>query len=447
MSVRATSTTGHRSRRLALSRPTTSARQRSAPARRSCRWSGSVRGISCLLSRDPVVDFRTFFSNRGILLNYDLPGQPAGANAFGVSYQRVDLDTASGWTNVPASYSPAMQEQFKVTNTAFPATDNVDRFYDLYIYDSTDDGQVSYDQVLAVDSAAAKNGASAAADLAAGEWADIKVDADRRARRPDRRLLPQGDRHRPRPLDVPRLLHLDRPRQRDLQRARRGRVRGVRGDACSRLPDLDGRRLRAARGRHRRRGHVHRAGREVGGRPSRLPRLHPRRPRRQPEPPPARQPDHRRGPAPVPGADGARRHGRRPEPVLRRRHERQHPRRPRRDSLGLHPRRIPRGRRNPRPRALAHGLEHDRHGLVRPRLRAAVVRRERREDPGRRRDHRRREHQQLSRSRGAGSGPRPAGPAGPPRSTSTSPGEIRAGLYPPPTSTPSATRSSRPSRA
>ena len=49
----------------------------------------------------PVVDFRSFFSRRGILLNYDLPGQPDRANAFGVDYFRVTLDPASGWTNVP----------------------------------------------------------------------------------------------------------------------------------------------------------------------------------------------------------------------------------------------------------------------------------------------------------------------------------------------------------
>ncbi|MGH2606788.1 MAG: alkaline phosphatase family protein, partial [Anaerolineales bacterium] len=52
-------------------------------------WAGA-RNFSPAL-QGPVVDFRTFFSNRGILLNYDLSGQPAGANAFGVSYQRVDL--------------------------------------------------------------------------------------------------------------------------------------------------------------------------------------------------------------------------------------------------------------------------------------------------------------------------------------------------------------------
>ncbi|MGH2357826.1 MAG: alkaline phosphatase family protein, partial [Candidatus Limnocylindria bacterium] len=139
----------------------------------SMEWVGSRNLVPAL--QGPVVDFRNFLSNRGILLNYDLPGQPAGANAFGVSYQRVDLDPAAGWTNVPTSFSPAMQEQLKLTNTAFPATDNVDRFYDMYIYDSTNDSATNYDNVLAVASIAGKDGSAASADVAAGEWADIKV--------------------------------------------------------------------------------------------------------------------------------------------------------------------------------------------------------------------------------------------------------------------------------
>ena len=133
----------------------------------------AARNLSPQL-QGPVVDFRTFFSNRGILLNYDLAGQPAGANAFGVSYQRVDLDPASGWTNVPASHSPAMQEQLKVTNTAFPATDNVDRFYDLYIYDSTNDSTTNYDSVLVVPATAGKNG-SAGTTMKQGDWKEFKV--------------------------------------------------------------------------------------------------------------------------------------------------------------------------------------------------------------------------------------------------------------------------------
>jgi 2',3'-cyclic-nucleotide 2'-phosphodiesterase (5'-nucleotidase family) len=134
----------------------------------------AARGYSPAL-QGPVVDFRTFFSNRGVLLNYDLPGQPAGANAFGVSYQRVDLDPAAGWSNVPESFSPAVQEQLKLTNTAFPAADNVDRFYDLYIYDSSDDSTTNYDGILVVDSTAAKDGSQAVADLGEGDWADVKV--------------------------------------------------------------------------------------------------------------------------------------------------------------------------------------------------------------------------------------------------------------------------------
>jgi 2',3'-cyclic-nucleotide 2'-phosphodiesterase (5'-nucleotidase family)/predicted AlkP superfamily phosphohydrolase/phosphomutase len=121
----------------------------------------------------PVVDFRSFFSRRGIVLNYDLPGQPAGANAFGVDYQRVDLEPAAGWTNVPSSHSPARQQQFTLTTT-FAAV-NPTRVFDLYIFDSTNDGATNYDRVLIVPATAGKNGAAALANLAQGNWKDAKV--------------------------------------------------------------------------------------------------------------------------------------------------------------------------------------------------------------------------------------------------------------------------------
>jgi 2',3'-cyclic-nucleotide 2'-phosphodiesterase (5'-nucleotidase family)/predicted AlkP superfamily phosphohydrolase/phosphomutase len=161
-------------------------------------WVGA-RGYDPPL-QGPVVDFRSFFSDRGVLVNYDLPGQPAGADAFGVAYQRVDLRPAEDWTNVPQSFSPAMEQQLKLTNTAFPPEVNVDRSFDLYIYDSTDDGQTNYDRVLvspadgaaggsgvtpvaelatpatdATPAASAKDGAGAVADLRQGEWSDVKV--------------------------------------------------------------------------------------------------------------------------------------------------------------------------------------------------------------------------------------------------------------------------------
>jgi hypothetical protein len=149
------------------------AAERSGKTVVSMEWVGSRNLVPAL--QGPVVDFRTFFSNRGILLNYDLPDQPGKANRFGVSYQRVDLDPAEDWRNVPRSFSPPFQEQLKVTNTAFPPEDNFDRFYDLYIYDSTNNQQTSYNRVLVVPSEAGKNGSRRVADLGRKDWADIKV--------------------------------------------------------------------------------------------------------------------------------------------------------------------------------------------------------------------------------------------------------------------------------
>lgn len=137
----------------------------------SVEWVGSRTLVPAL--QGPVVDFRTFFSMRGILLNYDIPGQPQGANAFGVAYERVTLAAASGWTNVPPSYSPAMETTLAITSTF--TSENPHRYYDLYIYDSTDNAATDYDHTLVVPSTAGKDGSQAVADLAQGEWADVKV--------------------------------------------------------------------------------------------------------------------------------------------------------------------------------------------------------------------------------------------------------------------------------
>ena len=119
----------------------------------------------------PLVDFRTFIGGRGIVLNYDLPGQPALANSFGVQYQRQTLAAAAGWTNVPASFSPAKQTTFTHANAQIPGGG----VWDLYIYDSTNNGTVNYDHVLIVNSADAKDGSKAVANLTRGEWADAKL--------------------------------------------------------------------------------------------------------------------------------------------------------------------------------------------------------------------------------------------------------------------------------
>src|SRR3990172_1623513 len=49
----------------------------------------------------PVIDFRNFFSTRGVLAYPLVASEQAGAAAFGVSYQVAAFQTA-GWTNTPA---------------------------------------------------------------------------------------------------------------------------------------------------------------------------------------------------------------------------------------------------------------------------------------------------------------------------------------------------------
>ncbi len=116
----------------------------------------------------PVVDFRSFIGGRGIALNFDIPGQTSAA--FGVQYQQRVLEPATGWTNVPTSFSPANQTFFSHANAQIPG----DGIWDVYIYDSTNDSRVNYDRVVVVNRSAAKNG-SGIAPLARGQWQDRKV--------------------------------------------------------------------------------------------------------------------------------------------------------------------------------------------------------------------------------------------------------------------------------
>ncbi len=192
-------------------------------------WVGA-RGLDPALTA--VVDFRSFLSDRGVLLNY---AQLAGADEFGVSYQRVDLRPAEG----SQSFSPPHEQQLLQTNTARPPDSNRDRAFDLYVYDSTDDGAMNYDRVLVVPAPARRRRAGGIPQRrSAGGNAGLRFTegrrgggcrpggrrvgrreghADRRARGADGRLLPEGDRDRTRPLPIPRL-HLAGPRQRELQR-------------------------------------------------------------------------------------------------------------------------------------------------------------------------------------------------------------------------------------
>ncbi len=136
-------------------------------------WAGARNFVPSL--RGPVIDFRNFFSTRGVLAYPLVASEQAGAAAFGVSYQVASFAPASGWTNTPPSdpASPSQQTQLTVATTF--AAQNPTRVYDVYVYDSRIDGVAAYDRVLLARSGVGKDASQAAADLAEGDWFDVRL--------------------------------------------------------------------------------------------------------------------------------------------------------------------------------------------------------------------------------------------------------------------------------
>jgi 2',3'-cyclic-nucleotide 2'-phosphodiesterase (5'-nucleotidase family)/predicted AlkP superfamily phosphohydrolase/phosphomutase len=124
----------------------------------------------------PVIDFRNFFSTRGVLTSPLVASEQAGAAAFGVSYQVAAVAPASGWTNTPAGddvVSPPQQTSLSVATTF--AAQNPSRVYDIYIYDSVVDGASAYDSMILTRTGVAKDASQAATNLNAGEWDEIRL--------------------------------------------------------------------------------------------------------------------------------------------------------------------------------------------------------------------------------------------------------------------------------
>ena len=128
----------------------------------------------------PTVDFRSFFSGRGVATNYISPTDDAAFTAsFGLQFDHpagfagqapfagaAPID-ATGWSNVPVSYSPAKEMRLRVLDAG------ADKYgLNAYIFDTRNDGVVRYDRVLFSPS---KDGSQSVATLAEGQWADIKV--------------------------------------------------------------------------------------------------------------------------------------------------------------------------------------------------------------------------------------------------------------------------------
>ena len=144
-------------------------------------WAGGRGGAI----NGPTLDFRNFRSGRGVATNYiapedsptftasfalqfDHPMGFAGNNAF----PQAAPSPATGWTNVPKSYSPAKEMRLRVLDGLTPNTSEDKYGLNAYIYDSRNDHRTKYDRVLL---SKTKSGNAAVGNLEEGEWADVKV--------------------------------------------------------------------------------------------------------------------------------------------------------------------------------------------------------------------------------------------------------------------------------
>jgi hypothetical protein len=139
-------------------------------------WAGGRNGTI----NGPTVDFRSFLSGRGVATNYIGPTDDAAFVAsFGLQFDHpagfagqapfpgAAPTDATGWTNVPDSYSPAKEMRLRVLDFG------TDKYgLNAYIFDSTNDSQINYDRVLFSPS---EDGAQAVATLRRGQWGDVKV--------------------------------------------------------------------------------------------------------------------------------------------------------------------------------------------------------------------------------------------------------------------------------
>lgn len=139
-------------------------------------WAG---GRSAIIN-GPTVDYRTFLSGRGVATNYISSSDNAAfVSSFGLQFDHpagfagqapfagAAPAPAAGWSNVPASHSPAMEMRLRVLDFG------TDKYgLNAYIFDSTNDSTMNYDRVLF---SPTKNGANGVATLAKGQLADVKV--------------------------------------------------------------------------------------------------------------------------------------------------------------------------------------------------------------------------------------------------------------------------------
>jgi len=123
----------------------------------------------------PTVEFGNSFSPSGVLAAPLSTKEEAGAAPFGAFYQTVGLAPANGWSNVPSGDPSAPPRQTSFTLPTRKPAENPERVYDVYVYDSRVDGIPGYDRVILVPGAHSKNGSRKSADLAPGDFKEVKL--------------------------------------------------------------------------------------------------------------------------------------------------------------------------------------------------------------------------------------------------------------------------------
>ena len=156
-------------------------------------WAGGRNGVI----DGPTIDFRTFFSGRGVTTNFiGAVGEPLFDDAAFIASFGLQFDhpagyagqaafpgaaptDATGWTNVPASFSPAKEMRMRVLDFG------TDKYgLNAYLYDSTNNGKVDYDRVLFSPSEGRQRARSATSRRASGPTSRSRSRAARSTARP-----------------------------------------------------------------------------------------------------------------------------------------------------------------------------------------------------------------------------------------------------------------------
>jgi 2',3'-cyclic-nucleotide 2'-phosphodiesterase (5'-nucleotidase family) len=139
-------------------------------------WAGGRNAVI----NGPTLDFRNFVSGRGVATNYIAPADSAAFVAsFGLQFDHpagfagqapfpgAAPAPATGWTNVPRSFSPPQEMRLRVLDAG------VDKYgLNAYLYDRSNDRRVNYDRVLL---SPTKDGHDEVGILREGQWADVEV--------------------------------------------------------------------------------------------------------------------------------------------------------------------------------------------------------------------------------------------------------------------------------